>query len=267
MFHAQLATAWRRCNSFLCVGIDPHPDLLPASVNSIDKDSVLQFCVSIVDEVHDLVCAFKPQIAHFSALACENELATLIAYIHERYPDIPVILDAKRGDIGTTAERYASEVFERYGADAATVNPFLGWDTIEPFLKYEDRGVSILCRTSNEGSSWLQSGNEETPLFLRIAMRVHEEKNQNISLVVGATHPEDLRRVRHVASETTFLVPGIGTQQGDVSQVLKRGTRHDGRGLVVNVSRSIIYASSGPDYLEKMQQATRRYSEALRINK
>lgn len=264
-FHNQMAVSWQQCNSFLCVGIDPNPELIRSCLGGTSNQEVLKFCISIVDQTHDLVCAFKPQIAHFSACGLEDELEALIAYIHDEYSHIPVILDAKRGDIGSTAERYAAEVFERYEVDAVTVNPFLGWDTIESFLQHKDKGIFVLCRTSNSGSSWLQNHPSSDPLYLRIANKVHEQENPNISLVVGGTYPKELRRVRQVAQNATILVPGIGSQGGDASGVLKFGVREDGLGLVINIARAIIYAGTGGDYLRDVRARTEEYSKELRI--
>ena len=264
-FHQQLANSWHKSKSLLCVGLDPHPDLLGRFVNADDKNEVLEFCMSVVDATHDLVCAFKPQIAHFAALGSEDELQQLITYIHEQYPEIPVILDAKRGDIGSTAERYAIEVFERYQADAVTVNPFLGWDTVETFLLHQEKGVIILCRTSNDGSPWLQDYPPTDPMYLRIARKASEVRNPNILLVIGATYTENLREVRGVARETTFLVPGVGSQGGNVREMLAYGRREDGLGLVVNVSRSIMYAGEGADYLKDVRREAEAFRQILSI--
>ena len=209
----------------------------------------LAFSCAIVDAVAHLVCAFKPQFAHFAALGAEGELAALIAYVHERYPGIPVILDAKRGDMGATAERYAIEVFDRYGADAVTVNPYLGHESLRPFLKRTDRGVIILCRTSNPESAWLQDYPTDDPVYLRVA-RASAEWNTagNVMLVVGATYPAELRRVREVVGDMTLLIPGVGSQGGDIAAVVAAGLNSGGSGLVINASRSVLYASNAADF-------------------
>ena len=186
-FHTQVETAWQRTKSLLCVGLDPRLDLLPAPFEK-DRDSVLEFCKTIVDATSDFACSYKPNHAFYAALGLEDELADLVEYIHNRYQDVPVILDAKRSDIDSTAEQYAVESFERYDVDAVTVNPFLGWDTVEPFLSWEDRGVFVLCRTSNPGSAWLQTQPDIDPIYEQIAERVDTLNNRNVGLVVGATN-------------------------------------------------------------------------------
>lgn len=212
-------------------------------------DGVLTFCRRIVDATADLVSAFKPQAAHFGALGAERELAELIHYIHSRHPGVPVILDAKRGDVGATAERYAIEVFDRYGADAVTVNPYLGPESLRPFLKRADRGVFILCRTSNPENAWLQNHPDDDPAFLRVARAAVEwNVDGNVMLVVGATYPGELRLVRDVVGEMSLLVPGIGAQGGDVEAAVIAGMNSNKSGLVVNASRSVLYASRGSDF-------------------
>jgi orotidine-5'-phosphate decarboxylase len=203
-----------------------------------------------VDAVADSVCAFKPQFAHFAALGAERELAQLIAYIHDRHPDVPVLLDAKRGDIGSTAERYAHEAFARYNADAVTVNPFLGPDSVLPFLDWHDRGVIVLCRTSNADSAWLQGGADDPdPVYLKIARAaVQWNRAGNVMLVTGATYPAELKQIRNEAPTLPFLVPGIGSQGGDLEAAVRAGLDDGGVGLVVNVSRSIMYASNESDF-------------------
>ncbi|MCR9279003.1 MAG: orotidine-5'-phosphate decarboxylase [Pseudomonadaceae bacterium] len=247
-FSDQLEERWLRADSMLCVGLDPLPDRLPAGV------SVAQFCIDIVDATAELVCAFKPQFAHFAALGAEQELAEIIGYIHSSYPDIPVILDAKRGDVPSTAERYAVEAFERYEADAVTVNPYLGTDSIEPYLQYADRGVIILARTSNEGAGWLQDQGE--PVFLRVARAAAQlNRSGNVALVAGATHPQELAQIRSEVQNMPLLVPGVGSQGGDVAKVLAAGLAPHGNGLIINSSRGILYASQTDDYAQAAQAA------------
>jgi orotidine-5'-phosphate decarboxylase len=218
----------------------------------------LAFCTAIVDAVADRVCAFKPQAAHFAALGAENELASLIAYIHERHPGIPVILDAKRGDIGSTAALYAQEAYVRYDADAVTVSPFLGLEGLAPFLAHGSRGVVVLCRTSNPDSSWLQQLRDERgePAYLKIARAVQDlAATGNAMLVAGATYPDELREIRRAAPDVPLLVPGVGAQGGDVDAVIKAGLDARGAGLAINASRSILYASRGPAFAEAARAA------------
>ncbi len=207
---------------------------------------MLDFCRDIVDATADLVCAFKPQIAYFAALGLENELEALIAHIHRAHPGVPVILDAKRNDIGDTAKLYAREAFERYDADAVTVNPYLGSESIRPFLDYEGRGVIVLCRTSNPDSAWLQQyPDEQSPLYLRVARTAADwNESGNVMLVAGATYPEELGRIREAVGDMPLLVPGIGAQGGDLAAVLREGADARGEGLVINTSRAVLYANA-----------------------
>jgi orotidine-5'-phosphate decarboxylase len=251
-FTAQLAAAWQKNNSLLCVGLDPDTAKFPAHLQ--DKpDAIFRFCSEIIDATADLVCAFKPQIAYFAARRAEDQLEALIAHIHERHPGVPVILDAKRGDIGSTAEQYAIEAFERYRADAVTVNPYMGRDSIAPWLAYEDKGVILLCRTSNPGGSDLQFqkvGAGGTAIYELVAEKVAREWNTSgqCALVVGATFPDEIARVRRIVGEMPLLVPGIGAQGGDVEATLAAGKTADGSGLMINSSRAILYAGKGEDF-------------------
>jgi orotidine-5'-phosphate decarboxylase len=246
-FVEQLRTCEKNNSSLVCVGLDPLPDMMPSGFEG--TEGALAFCRRIVDATADLVSAFKPQAAHFGALGAEGELAALIDYIHSRHSSVPVILDAKRGDVGATAERYAVEVFDRYRADAVTVNPYLGPESLRPFLKRADRGVFILCRTSNPENAWLQNHPDHDPAFLRVARAAAEwNVNGNAMLVVGATYPGELRLVRDVVGEMSLLVPGIGAQGGDVEAAVLAGMNSDKSGLVVNASRSVLYASRGSDF-------------------
>ena len=261
-FAEQLRSAEDQNASLVCVGLDPLPESMPRRFTG--NDGILSFCRSIVDAVADLVCAFKPQIAHFAALGAERELRMLIDYIHDRHPAVPVILDAKRSDMGATAERYAIEVFDRYGADAVTVNPYLGPESLRPFLKRADRGVVILCRTSNPESGWLQDHPEADPLYLRVARTAHEwNTHGNVMLVVGATYPEQLRRVREVVAEMALLVPGIGSQGGDVAAVIEAGLNSRRSGLVINASRSVLYASNGNDFADAARREAMRMRDQI----
>ncbi len=246
----------------LCVGLDPDPARFP---DGIDRDArgVLEFCRSVVDATAHTVCAFKPQIAYFSALGAERELELLCAHILSSAPHAVLILDAKRGDIGSTAERYAVEAFERYGADAVTVNPFLGTDSIEPFLAHRGKGTIVLCRTSNPGGADLQNLRfDGTPLYEHIAHLAVDDWSTkgDVALVVGATVPDELRRVRSIVGDLPLLVPGIGAQGGDVIATVAAGRDSSGYGMMINSSRAVLYASSGSDWIH----ATARAAEATR---
>ena len=274
------AQAWQQSRSMLCVGLDPdlarmpHPlaDLAPA-------EAILRFCTGIADATAQWACAFKPQIAYFAAARAETQLEALIDHIHRRHPGIPVVLDAKRGDIGATAEKYAAELFERYAADAITVSPFMGFDSVEPYLRGRDRGVYVLCRTSNPGGSDLQAlelapptettgtvaGEAPERLYERIARLAAGPWNTNgqLGLVVGATFPDELARVRALAGSLPLLVPGIGAQGGDIELTVRAGATTDGYGMLVNSSRAILYAGSGPDWAEAAAGAARDTAQAL----
>lgn len=266
-FMTSLRQAWSRNGSLVCVGLDPEQSRFPTTLQD-DRDAVFTFCRAIIDATADLVCAYKPQIAHFAALGAEDTLRRLVAHVHASHPGIPVILDAKRGDIGSTAQHYASEAFDRYGADAVTVNPYLGRDSIQPFLDRADKGVIILCRTSNPGARDLQDlfirddGGNELRLYQHVAQTVSREwnGNRNCALVVGATYPEELADVRARVGDLPLLVPGVGAQGGDVEAVVRTGRTADGTGLMISSSRAILYAGKGPDYAD----AARAAASALR---
>lgn len=257
-FMQSLAQAWQRNDSLVCVGLDPEPAKFPVHLRG-DPDAVFAFCRAIVDATADLACAFKPQIAHFAALGAEDALLRLVAHVHERHPGVPVILDAKRGDIGSTAQHYASEAFDRYGADAVTVNPYLGRDSVQPLLDRADKGVIILCRTSNPGARDLQDLDVGgRTLYQHVAETVAREwnANGNCALVVGATYPEELADVRGRVGDLPLLVPGVGAQGGDVAAVVRNGCTAAGTGLMISSSRAILYASAGEDYAEAARAAT-----------
>lgn len=262
-FMQSLAAAWRRNESLVCVGLDPEPSRFPAQLRD-DPDAVFGFCRAIVDATADLVCAFKPQIAHFAALGAEDALERLIAHVHAEHPGVPVILDSKRGDIGSTAEHYAREAFERYRADAVTANPYLGRDALQPFLDRADKGVIILCRTSNPGSRDLQElvvrgdDGHERRLFQHVAETVATRWNEhgNCALVVGATWPAELADVRRRVGDLPLLVPGVGAQGGDVEAVVRHGADANGAGLVISSSRAILYAGDGEDFAAAARAAT-----------
>ncbi len=256
-FIEALRERWVGANTLVCVGLDPEPAKFPAHLRG-DPDAVFTFLRDIVDATADLACAFKPQIAHFAALGAEVTLAKLIAHIHAEHPGVPVILDAKRGDIGSTAERYAVEAFDRYGADAVTLNPYLGRDSVQPFLDRADKGVVLLCRTSNPGAKDFQDLDcGGRPLYQRVAETISRDwnGNGNCLLVVGATWPAELAEVRAIVGDLPFLVPGVGAQGGDVEAVLKAGKTVDGTGLLVSSSRAILYAGGGKDFADAARAA------------
>lgn len=252
-FSEQLQASWSNSDSLLCVGLDPDVSRLPLPFQRLGKQSIFAFNKAIIDATHDLVCAFKPQIAYFSALGAEDQLLQTIEYIKSNYANIPVILDAKRGDIGSTAEQYAVEAFERYQADAVTVNPYLGFDSVAPFIAYKDKGVILLCRTSNPGAASIQDLLVDgAPLYKKVAMLASTEWNEhgNCALVVGATWPEQMSSIRELVCDMPFLVPGVGTQGGDIQAMVKAGQTKAGNGLVISSSRAVLYASGGEDFAE-----------------
>jgi orotidine-5'-phosphate decarboxylase len=255
-FHDQIERSWSASNSLLCVGLDPDPARFPKPLDGA-HDAVLRFCTEIVDATADLVCAFKPQIAYFASQRAEPALEQLCSYIRSEYPDVTLILDAKRGDIGSTAEHYAREAFGRYGAHAVTVNPYLGGDSVVPYFDHGG-GVIALCRTSNPSGDDFQSLDcAGEPLYVRVARTVSTEWSQHgeCGLVVGATYPDELRAVREVAPDIPILVPGIGAQGGDPQAAVEAGARSDGRGLMISSSRSIIYASDDDDFADAARSA------------
>jgi orotidine-5'-phosphate decarboxylase len=257
-FVARLRAAWDENDSLACVGLDPQIERLPAHI-AAHASPIFHFNKAIIDATADLVCAYKPQFAHYAACGAEDQLERTIEYIHRTYPGIPVILDAKRGDIGSTAEKYAIEAFERYAADAVTVNPYLGGDSLEPFLRYEDKGILVVCRTSNLGARDLQDldvGGRK--LFAAVAELAATRWNSrgNCLLVVGATYPVELAQVRAITGNMAFLVPGVGAQGADIGAAVAAGQSADGRGLIVSSSRAIIHASSGADFADAARAAT-----------
>ena len=269
-FTQQLHSAWASQGSMLCVGFDPDPKLLPTTFQG-KPEGIYEFCRAIADATADTVCAFKPQFAYFASQRAEAQLEKLVRYLKDKYPHIPVILDSKRGDIGSTADHYALEAFERYGADAVTVNPYMGFDTIEPYLKHAGKGVIVLCRTSNPGGSDLQflnvSPNGE-PLYLHVAKLAAQQWNKSgqVSLVVGATFPEEIAKVRAIVGEMPLLIPGIGAQGGDIDATVKAGRipNKPGTGMIINSSRAILYASSGNDFAARARQVAITTRDALR---
>ncbi|KAB8058984.1 orotidine-5'-phosphate decarboxylase [Janthinobacterium sp. FT14W] len=270
-FINKLSAAWTANNSLLCVGLDPDLAKLPAELRDL-PDGITTFCTRIIDATADLACAFKPQIAYFGALGAEKQLEDICRYVRENYPHIPLILDAKRGDIGATATQYAREAFERYGADAVTVNPYMGEDSLDPYLAWQDRGVIILCRTSNPGGSDLQFlDTDGVPLYQRVARLVADKWNKNgqCALVVGATFPEELAQVRAIVGDMPLLVPGIGAQGGDIAATVGAGQTANGMGMMISSSRAIIYATpqAGEDFADAARRVAIETRDAINAHR
>jgi orotidine-5'-phosphate decarboxylase len=265
LFRDRLAARWRASNSLLCVGLDPDPSRFPAHLRERD-DAIFAFCRAIVDATADVACAFKPQIAYFASNGAEDQLGDLIRHIRTTHPAVPVILDAKRGDIGATAEHYAREVFERYGADAVTLSPFMGYDSVAPFLAYTDRAAFLLCRTSNTGGNDLQmldvAGGKVYEHVARLVTQWSGSSGQ-LGLVVGATYPAELARVRSIAGDLPLLVPGIGAQGGDVQASVEAGQTLAGLGLIINSSRAILYAGPGDDFAIQARRVAERTRDEI----
>lgn len=268
-FVESLQAAWRSADSMLCVGLDPDPARLPAHLAG-RPGAVLEFCREIVDATSQFACAFKPQIAYFAAARAEDQLEELVGHIRRAHPGKPVILDAKRGDIGATAEQYAREAFERYRADAVTVNPYMGFDSLEPWLAWRDRGVILLCRTSNPGGSDLQAQALASGdlLYEHLAKQAAGAWNQSgrLGLVVGATFPRELARVRELAPTLPLLIPGVGAQGGDAAATVQAAWR-PGAPIIVNSSRAVLYAGQGEDFASRARavaEATRQALETAR---
>lgn len=251
-FQELLKAQWDK-KHFLCVGLDSEVAKLPKG------QTQLSFNRAIVEATHDLVAAYKPNAAFYEAAGLQGleSLQKTIGFIHEKAPQAIVILDAKRADIGNTNQGYAQAAFDHLQADAITLNPYLGGEALQPFLDYKERGCFILCRTSNPSAKEFQDLDcDGEPLYLKVAKQVakHWNKNENCGLVVGATYPEELKKVREAAPDIPFLVPGVGTQGGDLQQVLNNGRSAKGHGLLINVSRSVIFASSGTDFAQQARQ-------------
>ena len=253
-FIDKLLDASRKNNSWLCIGLDPDPELMP-------EVDVLQFNKAIIEATSDLVCAYKPNLAFYEALGTEG-LPVLEKIVKHIPGDIPVIGDAKRGDIGNTAKAYARALFSVLGFDAATVNPYLGFDSIEPFINYQGKGVFILCRTSNKGAADFQDLlTNGLPLYEAVARKAKEWNTQgNIGLVVGGTYPDELKKVRTICPEMPLLVPGIGAQGGDLASAVEYGVDAGGEKAIINVSRQILYASREKDFA----RAARTVAEKIR---
>jgi orotidine-5'-phosphate decarboxylase len=266
-FVQRLERAWNAGQTLLCVGLDPDPARLPKHLADADYP-MFEFGRAIVDATADLVCAFKPQIAYYAAARAEDQLEMTIAHIRRRHSGIPVILDAKRGDIGSTAEMYAKEAFERYQADAVTVNPYLGFGALAPFLEFSDKGVIVLCRTSNPGARDVQDiESKGRKLYQIIAEKAARDwnANGNVLLVVGATYPEELAQIRAIVGDMPILVPGVGAQGGDVAAVVANGATADGTGLIISASRAVLYAGSGADYAEAARSAAQKLRDEINL--
>ncbi|HLT98392.1 MAG TPA: orotidine-5'-phosphate decarboxylase [Burkholderiaceae bacterium] len=266
-FKSKLDAAWLDSGSMLMVGLDPDPERFPAELHG-RKDAIFEFCREIVDSTAPYVCGFKPQIAYFSASGAEEQLEALCRHIKDKHPGLPLVLDAKRGDIGSTAEQYAREAYERYGADAVTVNPYMGHDSVAPYLEWKDRGIIVLCRTSNPGGSDLQfiEDRDGTPLYLRVASMVAEQWNQNgqCGLVVGATFPQEIGKVRERVADMPLLIPGIGAQGGSIPDTVQAGRDSRALGMMINSSRAVLYASNGSDWREAAAEAARATRDAIK---
>jgi orotidine-5'-phosphate decarboxylase len=273
-FIHMLQRAEAQNQSLLCVGLDPDPARLPGTLKG-DASRIYDFCAAIVDATADLAMAFKPQIAYFAAHRAEAQLERLVAHIKQVAPHVPVILDAKRGDIGSTAEQYALEAFERYGADAVTLSPFMGFDSVQPYLKYHGKGAFLLCRTSNPGGDDLQNQRlasiDGQPLVYEHLARLAQgpwNENGQLGLVVGATYPKEIERVRELAPTLPLLIPGVGAQGGDAVATVRAGLRTDAAGaitgsVIVNSSRAILYASAGDDFAQAARAEAQRTREVL----
>jgi orotidine-5'-phosphate decarboxylase len=267
-FLDMLGAAERHNNSMLCVGLDPEPAKFPGQLNG-DTSKIYDFCAAIVDATADLVIAFKPQIAYFAAHRAEDQLERLMTHMRRAAPQVPIILDAKRGDIGSTAAQYAIEAFERYGADAVTLSPFMGFDSVTPYLKYHGKGAFLLCRTSNPGGDDFQnqrlaSVDGQPLLYEHIARLAQGPWNLNgqLGLVVGATYPAEIERVRGVAPTVPLLIPGVGAQGGDAAATVKAGWR-PGAPIIVNSSRAVLYASQGEDFAQAARNEALKTRDVL----
>ena len=272
-FLDRLRAAERSNQSMVCVGLDPEPARFPGALRG-DASRIFDFCAAIVEATADLVIAFKPQIAYFAAHRAEGQLEQLMAHMRQVAPGVPVILDAKRGDIGSTAAQYAVEAFERYGADAVTLSPFMGFDSVEPYLKYQGKGAFLLCRTSNPGGDDLQSQRLSSvpgePLLYEHVARLAQgpwNLNGQLGLVVGATYPAEIERVRAIAPTMPLLIPGVGAQGGDAAATVRAGWRGNAQAtvapIIVNSSRAILYASSGPDFAQAARREAAKTRELL----
>lgn len=265
LFQKKLNKIIKQNNSLLCIGLDPELKKLPDIVKK-EKSPLFVFNKAIIDATADLVCAYKPNIAFYEAYGLEGllQLQFTIKYIINNYPHIPIILDAKRGDIGNTAGRYAKAVFEFWQADAVTVFPYMGLDTIKPFLEYKDKLTIVLIRTSNPDAKMFQDLKiGKKPLYLKISEEISTWDYENLGIFVGATYPEELKQIRKLFPDKIFLSAGIGAQAAQIKKAVEAGINKKGDGIMFNASRSIIYASSGKDFAQKAQETTTKLRDEI----
>lgn len=267
-FFEKLDNSVKANNSLLCIGLDTDTHRIPKHLVEESEDHIFEFNKAIIDSTHDLVCAYKPNSAYYEADGIEGlaSLEKTIEYINSTYPEIPVILDAKRADIGSTSEHYAMAGFDYFKADALTLHPYMGEDSLEFFLKRSDKGCVILCRTSNKGATDFQDLQVDgKPLYMKVAEKIVEwdKTYHNCLMVVGATWPEQMAEIRKIAPEMNLLVPGIGTQGGDLQGTLKAGLRADKAGLIINAGRSIIYASHGEDFADRARTEAQKLRDEI----
>ena len=253
-FTTKLRGAWTKNDSLLCVGLDTDFEKLPEHLKT-DPTPLFVFNKAIIDATADLVCAYKPNSAFYEALGPVGilQLKQTVDYIHENYPEILVILDAKRGDIGNTNDQYIAFIYDYLNVDALTLHPYLGREALEPFLNRADKGAIIMCRNSNPGAGELQDLKVEgRPLYEYLASRISTKwnTNNNCLLVVGATVPKEMKKIRKLVGDMPFLVPGVGAQGGDIEEIMKAGVDSNNQGMIINSGRAIIYASGGEDFAE-----------------
>jgi len=261
-FTEKLDAAVKKNNSLLCIGLDIDLKRIPASLLN-KSDPIFDFNKAIIDATKDLVCAYKPNIAFYEMYGIYG-MQALMKTIEYASDDIPIILDAKRGDVGHTAFAYAKAIFEIYKADATTINPYMGYDSVEPFLEYKDKGIFILCLTSNVGHKDFQVLGKEEPLYQLVAKHVKEwDVSLNCGLVVGATNPDELKDIRKIVGDMPILIPGIGAQGGDLASSVRYGVNKKGERAIINSSRSIIFASPGDDFAGAARQAARKLKEDI----
>ena len=276
-FLDMLRGAERQNRSLLCVGLDPDPARFPGKLKG-DPGRIFDFCAAIVDATADTAIAFKPQIAYFAAHRAEDQLERLMEHMRRTAPQVPTILDAKRGDIGSTAQQYAIEAFERYGADAVTLSPFMGFDSVQPYLQYHGKGAFLLCRTSNPGGDDLQNQRlasvDGQPLLYEHVARLAQgpwNLNGQLGLVVGATYPAEIERVRTIAPTLPLLIPGVGAQGGDAAATVRAGLRAQGDAttgpIIVNSSRAILYASEGDDFAAAARRVALKTRDELHASR
>lgn len=264
-FYERLNTAWNTNNSLLCVGLDADQEVIADYISG--KNKVFEFNKQIIDATHSYVCAYKPQISYYNAYGIEDQLQMSIEYIKTNYPDILVILDAKRGDIGKTSELYAKEAFLRYKANAVTINPYMGSDSVLPFTSYQNHGCIVLCKTSNPSSSEIQnisdSSNEKIYQKVLNLAKNKWNTNKNIMLVTGATYPQELKEIRQSIGDIPLLVPGIGAQGGSIQEVVQNGQTKNSKGLLISSSRAIIYASKDKNFAKNAAKVAQQTKEEI----